>query len=63
MNVKTLKRNLRDILADGEDTELDVFTGEKGKEEFKEGLVTNELAWIAGQENLPTEQGDDLLGF
>ena len=63
VNVKALKRNLRDILAGGEDTELDVFTGEKGEEEFKQGLVKNELGLIAGQANLPTEQSDDLPGF
>lgn len=51
--MKTLKRMLRDPLADDEDTELYVFTQERGKEcedmqaispeEFKENFIKYEL--------------------
>ena len=71
--MKTLRRNLRDTLADGKDTELDVFTGEKGKEgedmqiicagEFKDNPIKYEPRLRVNQANLSTEERSDFLGF
>lgn len=71
--MKTLRRNLRDASANAKDTELDVFTGEKGKEsedmqiispgEFKDNPIKYELGLRVNQANLPTEERSDFLGF
>ena len=70
MYVKTLRGSLRDTLDDGEDTELEIFTGKKkrwGHANHIPGRIQCEFnkTW-AGLKSKPgkfTQWGSDFLGF